>query len=583
MIPARLDGMRWFGVLILLIFVLLPVAVLAQEGEETATSEEVVASEEEAAIEPAADTTDQPVFHVIVAGDTLFSIAVQYDTTIPELERINNLTPDSVLHIGQELIISGVVPLPIGATVVDAPDLLEVAGLPAVPKVHIVQGGENLSGIAALYDLSAETLLETNQLDNDAALQIGQQLIVPGQTGDIIARDYVVEFGDSLERIAAEFNTRSDLLLVDEHTVNPQRLVVGQTLRLASRTGSAEKQPQFGSPHQVEAGETLTTIGAHYNLPPQQIAEANGMRFPTPLPVGQQLRIPSGELYEALSAELTTIKISAEPLRQGEAFTLYLESAETITPTGQIRFTDIISAPNQPWFYDTYIQTFPFAPYADGYVAIVGLDSFTHPGLYEIELFTDGDDQADFVRTVEVVGVAYGFQSIPLEDVVDVRSAENARLEPLYRTYSLTSTFPITQTFISPLDDAYRSAAYGAARSYAGAPVRIFHTGVDFAAPANTPIYAVADGVVIFSEFTELRGNVVILDHGLGIKTGYFHLSQLLVQVGDVVVARTAIGALGNTGLSTGAHLHWDVRINNVPINGQQWLAEPIFPFEFDR
>ncbi|MGB1249545.1 MAG: LysM peptidoglycan-binding domain-containing protein [Candidatus Promineifilaceae bacterium] len=559
--------MRSIGLLVLFVFaLLLPTVVFAQETSEAETD--------------SAETTDLPVIHTIAAGDTLYSISAQYNVSIPDLERINNLAPDAVLSIGQELIISGFIPLPIGASVLDAPDLLHIAGLPDAPRQHIVQGGESIQAIADQYQLDLQLLLDANRLQTNSVLQIGQHLLVPGIPGELFARDYVVQFGDSLAGLASQFNVPPANLLVDDLVVNPHNLVVGQTLRVVSRTGSAEKQPILGHPHRVEIGETLTTIGAHYNQPPQSIARANGLPFPSVLVVGQPLRIPSDDVYRALSAELTTLQISHDSLRQGESFTLYLESTDVMTPTGRIRFTEVISAPIQSWFYTTYEQSFRFAPYQAGYVAVVGLDSFTHPGLYDIELFTDGDEQADFVQSIEVTSIDYGFQAIPLEDVLAVRSAENARLMPIYTTYSVMPTFSITEPFSSPLNDAYRSAAYGAARSYGGAPVRIFHSGVDFAAPVSTPIQAVADGMIVFSEFTELRGNVVIIDHGLGIKTGYFHLSQMLAETGEFVTRGTAIGALGNTGLSTGAHLHWDVRINNVPVNGMQWLAEPVFPFE---
>lgn len=564
--------MRWISLFSLfLLCLLLPVAVLAQESDEVGVEED------------SAETTDEPVYHTIVAGDNLFSIAVQYDTTIPELERLNNLNTDTILHIGQELIISGVIPLPIGADVIDAPDLLQVVGLPDVPKMHLVQGGENISTIAEQYALNPQTIVDANQLTDETVLQAGQLLKMPGLQGNIIARDYMVGFGDTFEGIAAQFNTRPELLLVDDTLFNPQNLIVGQTLRLVSRTGSAEPNTLYGTPHVVKANETLVSIAAHHNLSPRVLATANQLNYPTHVVPGQRLRVPNDAVYQELSAELTTLQISSEPLRQGEAFTLYIESAETITPTGSIRFTDVISTPIQPWFYTEYEQTFPFAPYADGYIAIVGLNSFVYPGLYEVTLSLDGDDAPDFVQRVEVIGISYGFQAIDVADNTAVRSAENAMLTPIYSTFSLTATFPITETFISPLDASYLSAVYGAARSYAGAPVSIFHTGVDFGAPISTPIYAVADGVVVFNEFTELRGNVVILDHGLGIKTGYFHLSQTLVQTGDVVSKGTAIAALGNTGLSTGPHLHWDVRVRDVPINGQQWLSEPILPFAIEE
>jgi murein DD-endopeptidase MepM/ murein hydrolase activator NlpD len=74
-----------------------------------------------------------------------------------------------------------------------------------------------------------------------------------------------------------------------------------------------------------------------------------------------------------------------------------------------------------------------------------------------------------------------------------------------------------------------------------------------------------------------LRGNTVILDHGLGVFSGYYHLSESFVEVGEQVMAGQAVGAGGSTGLSTGPHLHWELQVNGVPVNGMQW-TEQLFP-----
>lgn len=128
-----------------------------------------------------------------------------------------------------------------------------------------------------------------------------------------------------------------------------------------------------------------------------------------------------------------------------------------------------------------------------------------------------------------------------------------------------------------PLTNTVVTAPYGDGRSYNGGPINIFHTGIDFAGAVGTPLYAPAAGEVIFNETTDLRGNVIIIDHGLGVMTGYYHLSESFVQVGDRVPAGQFIASVGNTGLSSGPHLHWDLRIMNVPVNGRQW-TEQTFP-----
>lgn len=96
---------------------------------------------------------------------------------------------------------------------------------------------------------------------------------------------------------------------------------------------------------------------------------------------------------------------------------------------------------------------------------------------------------------------------------------------------------------------------------------REFHKGQDLAAPTGTPVYAPADGVVAYSGYEKGYGNVIEIDHGFGFSTRYGHLSQKLVSKGQVVTKGTKIATIGDTGLSTGPHLHFEVRFLGEPLN----------------
>ncbi len=97
------------------------------------------------------------------------------------------------------------------------------------------------------------------------------------------------------------------------------------------------------------------------------------------------------------------------------------------------------------------------------------------------------------------------------------------------------------------------------------------HEGTDFGAPAGSPIYAPARGRVVFAGLTQVRGNMTVIDHGVGVFSAYYHQSEINVQVGQMVEPGTLIGKVGSTGLSTGPHLHWSMWINGEYVDPMEW------------
>ncbi|MBI4166050.1 MAG: M23 family metallopeptidase [Acidobacteria bacterium] len=99
-----------------------------------------------------------------------------------------------------------------------------------------------------------------------------------------------------------------------------------------------------------------------------------------------------------------------------------------------------------------------------------------------------------------------------------------------------------------------------------------FHSGMDIAAPAGTPVEAPADGIVFSSGPDSGYGNAVLIDHGFGITTKYGHLSRVDVVIGQEVKRGQIIGAVGETGRTTGPHLHYEVHIHETPVNPAKYL-----------
>lgn len=146
------------------------------------------------------------------------------------------------------------------------------------------------------------------------------------------------------------------------------------------------------------------------------------------------------------------------------------------------------------------------------------------------------------------------------------RPAELAQINAARRNASDSQGW--RQSFIWPASGRI-SGVFGSQRIYAGQPGAP-HGGIDIAGSNGTPILAPADGIVTLaaaSPFT-LEGNLLIIDHGMGLNSAFLHLSRINVKVGDLVHQGQLIGAIGMSGRATGPHLHWSIK----------WLDERIDP-----
>ncbi len=131
-------------------------------------------------------------------------------------------------------------------------------------------------------------------------------------------------------------------------------------------------------------------------------------------------------------------------------------------------------------------------------------------------------------------------------------------------TGNLPSLWPVTGPITSPFG--------GREDPILGAGEGEFHKGVDIAAPSGTPIRATASGVVLTAAMGNGYGREVVLDHGGGVHTVYGHMSGFHCTAGDQVVRGQIIGYVGTTGRSTGPHVHYEVRLRDVPVNPHKYL-----------
>lgn len=149
---------------------------------------------------------------------------------------------------------------------------------------------------------------------------------------------------------------------------------------------------------------------------------------------------------------------------------------------------------------------------------------------------------------------------------------EQPKLNALYATVTPRAW---AGQWIIPIDlggDVWISGYFGEQRSFNGGPRQGHHGGTDIAAPAATPVRATNHGTVVLAEETLIRGFLAVVDHGAGVLSSYGHMQELRVAVGDTVTRGDVVGLVGSTGLSTGPHLHWELAVRGVLVDGLRWL-----------
>ncbi len=173
----------------------------------------------------------------------------------------------------------------------------------------------------------------------------------------------------------------------------------------------------------------------------------------------------------------------------------------------------------------------------------------------------------------------YGRQEIKIPSSLgyllepEVNDTETTLLMQIYgqstpqRYWDGALEMPLNGTTTSP---------FGALRSYNGGVFIGRHTGQDLFARASTPVKASAPGRVVLAEELDIHGKMVIVDHGWGVFTGYCHFSEIQVQPGQMVHTGDVLGLSGNTGRSSGPHLHWELAVGGTWVDPLSWTPPPL-------
>jgi murein DD-endopeptidase MepM/ murein hydrolase activator NlpD len=213
-------------------------------------------------------------------------------------------------------------------------------------------------------------------------------------------------------------------------------------------------------------------------------------------------------------------------------------------------------------------RSLTFFPYAGGQAALVGVDLETKPGAepWDVAVLEPGHEPWKARGTVRIARRTFHVQRLTLpRHMVDLDPeterravSESERLRTLYRT--ITGERLWRGRFTRPVAGTESGTGFGARRVINGQP-RLPHSGIDFPVPRGTPVVAVNSGQVALVGDFFFPGHLVVIDHGLGLYTLYFHLDEVLVQPGEPVDRGQKIGTVGATGRATGPHLHFGAQV----------------------
>lgn len=227
------------------------------------------------------------------------------------------------------------------------------------------------------------------------------------------------------------------------------------------------------------------------------------------------------------------------------------------------------------------------APGPEGIAGFVGFGTEDPPGpaLVRTALIDSTGQALNYAHEITVKATAWTFDDIiiPPPPPPDPNAPpgppppppppnEQPILDSLYATVTERQW---VGGFVIPIElggDIRITGYFGEERSFNGGPRGGHHGGTDIGAPRGTPVRATNDGTVVLAGLYLTRGNIVAVDHGAGILSSYGHMDGLNVSEGDQVLKGQAVGFVGSTGLSTGPHLHWELAVGGVLVDGLRWL-----------
>ncbi len=402
---------------------------------------------------------------------------------------------------------------------------------------YIVQAGDTLFSIATKFGTTIAAVQKANQLADPNSLAVGQRLIIPGAAA--------------------------------QNAITPTPSARGPTPTASSSAqATATRVPSTSAETEtyiVQSGDTLAQIAAQFGVTVAELQRINNIANPNLLSVGQRLIIPKVTNNAVSLPE--GVSLNPQAVRQGQTLTIRVQAENVSEVLGK---------------FDQ--QTLRFNRVGEDWAALAGISRCANY-IGEFPLNLTLRDNLGNPKPVQL-NVRVNAGTFPTEDITltsemsalldpAIMNAENALVAQTVALYSPGQAWQ--GAFRMPLDvkDPRVSALFGERRSYnGGKPGLCGHEGQDFGVPGGTPVYAPAAGAVVIAQPLQVRGNVVFIDHGRGVFSAFYHLSEIVAKEGEQVQPGDLIGKVGTTGFSTGNHLHWSMWVNGIYVDPIQWTKQ---------
>ena len=427
--------------------------------------------------------------------------------------------------------------------------------------VYIVQSGDTLNSIALRFGVSAEDIQSANGITDPNSLDINQRLVIPGLEGiSGLLSSEIIPYGTSLMDLRRQYRLGQEDLTYLNRLSSPSETIAGTSFIVPID----ETQDPLSPLGTVSKVETSLEFAVRKNVSLWELLRNNQISGTWDILPGELLfSLPNENAYNlGFFPNVSEVQFNNLPIIQGETFEIEIDSKNEADFAGE---------------FNGEVLEF-FTEDGQQYYSFYGVHALEEPGVYPLAIsMTDSEGVNHFFEQLvllEAGGYGNEWVNVP-EDYLDetVIQEEDEYLFPILNQF--TSQRYWEGRFQYPVDEPCINSQFGQRRDYNNGGLYFYHTGMDFGVCAqNLNVYAPAAGEVVLAEELTIKGKAVLIDHGWGVFSGYWHLSEFNVSVGDFVQPGDLLGLIGNTGRSAGPHLHFEIDITGNPVNPMTWLTQ---------